>query len=152
MWCYNTQIMTLPDVEPKRSQSKKFRRQVWLQIYLPLALGIFTLAILVGGLLLNQTGTESVGADASLTMILIPVLVLGLIFLVLLIALSYLVARLVGYLPTPMSRIHRRLMLLDRTTQRLARSISRLFMYPGALLAAIAAALRGLASIFKRSI
>lgn len=142
--------MELPQEEPKRSQSKKFRRQVWLQIYLPVFSGFFILGILVASLSLNQKGTASDFADASLTIILIPLLGLGLILLVLIIALSYLVARMVGCLPTPMSRIYSKIKMLDQSTRRFARIISRPFMVPSAVAAAIAAVLRGLASIFKQ--
>ena len=142
--------MTRPLEEPERSLTKKFRRQGWLQIFFPIASGIFILGLLVGSLSLNQIGSASGWADASLTMMIIPLLGLGLILLVVLIALSYIVARLVGYLPTPMSRFHGRIKMIDHSTRRLAHVISRPFMYASAAKAAIAAVFRGVASLFER--
>lgn len=150
MKCYNTQIMTFSQAEPKRSQTKKFQRQVWLQIYFPIAFVIFILGVLAATLSLNQKGTASVWGDASLIMLFIPVFVIGLILLLLLIAFAYLVARLVGYLPTPMSGIHQRMKDLDYSTRRLSRTISRPFFFPSAVSSAIRAAFRGWASIFER--
>lgn len=65
-----------------------FRRQVWLEIYLPLVFGGAALAGAAYGLWRMGLGTASAWADAATSLLLLPILALSLIPLALLVAAS----------------------------------------------------------------
>ena len=77
--------------EPKQDIEKKrhplddlFRKDVWLQIYTPIILGVIALVAIVATIWVTGQGTASVWADVSLVMLIIPTFILGFIFGILL--------------------------------------------------------------------
>jgi hypothetical protein len=82
-----------------------FRRQVWLEIYLPLVLGGGFLAAAAYLLWQSSLGSASAWADAATSLMLLPVLILALIPLVLLVAASAGLVILIRRLPTVSQRL-----------------------------------------------
>jgi hypothetical protein len=72
-----------------------------LQIYLPLFLGLLVLIGLVYSLRQGGVGTAGAWADASTVLLLVPVGLLGFLFMLACIALSVGVGYLIGWLPGP---------------------------------------------------
>src|SRR3989304_9060623 len=93
-----------PSVEPRPRHSPRFIRQVWLQIYLPLFVGILLLIGFVGLIRRSAVGTPSVWADASTVILLIPVIVIGLLFMLASIALAIGLGYLIGWGAGPIPR------------------------------------------------
>ena len=93
-----------PSSEPRPKHPPRFIRQVWLQIYLPLFVGLLLLIGLVVMLRRSAVGTASVWADASTAFLLIPVIVIGLLFMLASIALAIGLGYLIGWLPGPIRR------------------------------------------------
>ena len=93
-----------PSVEPRPRHSPRFIRQVWLQIYLPLFVGILLLIGLVVLVRRSAVGTASVWADASTVFLLIPVIVIGLLFMLASIALAIGLGYLIGWWPGPIRK------------------------------------------------
>lgn len=86
--------------------TRKTRRHIWLQIYLPLGLGAIVLAGLGIWVLLAGFGTTSVWADVGLVLIIIPAFVIGLLVFAALLGITYGLFRLIGILPDPIDRVH----------------------------------------------
>jgi hypothetical protein len=96
-----------PPPSPKNeSITKKTRRQTWLQIYLPIGIGVLVLAGLGTWVILAGFGTVSVWADVGLVLIIVPTFVIDLIVFAVLIAMTYGLFRLFNILPEPMRRFH----------------------------------------------
>jgi hypothetical protein len=90
----------LPERNPKTHAAH--RKEVFLQIMLPLVIGCLLLAALVAGVIWSATGSNSEvrrWADISLMWLILPALGFALILLVLLSGITYLVSRLLGVLP-----------------------------------------------------
>jgi hypothetical protein len=102
----------------KDERAKKRRRSFWLGIALPFVLG--TAALGAGVYLVSRSGVgdASAWADASLSFLLIPMLLLCLIPLALIGALIYGAQKLIGWLPEPMGS-------LDTGMRRVNRSVRR---------------------------
>jgi sulfite exporter TauE/SafE len=81
-----------------------FRRQVWLQVYLPLGLGIVAVVAVGLGLWLAGVGQASVWADIGLVYLIVTGMVLLLVFLAVVIALTLGVSWLILRLPEPAQR------------------------------------------------
>lgn len=82
---------------------RRHRKQVWRQIILPMALAVALMLVLTVLLIIvTARGSEDVGRWAAISTIwiLLPVLLAGLVVFVLLVGLIYLMARLLGVLPT----------------------------------------------------
>jgi hypothetical protein len=95
-----------------------YRRQVWTQVFLPLALGI---AIVVGALALNWTGITGAPdglADATIALLLLPLLALGLLVLGLLVGLIWLIGWGMGKVPRPAAEVQMRLDQAARQARR----------------------------------
>jgi hypothetical protein len=86
--------------------TRKTKRQIWLQIYLPLILGVIVLAGLVIWVVLEGFGTASVWADVGLVLIIIPTFVIGILVFAALIALTYGLFRLIDILPDPFDKLY----------------------------------------------
>jgi hypothetical protein len=96
-----------PPPSPKNeSITKKTRRQTWLQIYLPIGIGVLVLAGLGTWVFLAGFGTVSVWADVGLVLIIVPTFVIGLLVFAVLIAITYGLFRLLDILPEPIRRFH----------------------------------------------
>ena len=104
-------IESLTRRSERTSTDEDFRRTVALQVYLPLGLGVFVVALAVG-LGLTAGGARGLSArgmaDVSTILLLLPVMLLGLIALVGFAALAVGLERLVRWLP-PRSRQAQRL-------------------------------------------
>jgi hypothetical protein len=93
--------VTLP--HPQHESYLKHRRQVTRQIILPMALSalaLIALIVLIGVATFRDNGDVGRWAAISTIWIVIPIMVASLLFLVLLGGLIYLMARLLGILPT----------------------------------------------------
>jgi hypothetical protein len=98
---------TAPPQSPKRERiARKTRRQIWLQIYLPLGIGVLILTGLVIWVLVAGFGKVSAWADIGLVLILIPAFVVGLLILAALIGMTYGLFRLLDILPDPIYKVH----------------------------------------------
>jgi hypothetical protein len=96
----------IPGTQPVNPVTRsRFRRQVWLEIYLPLAFGAASLAGAAYLLWRANLGAASAWADAATSLLLLPVLVLTLIPLVLLIAASAGLVILIRRLPPVSQRV-----------------------------------------------
>ena len=80
------------------------RRQMRLQVYLPLGLSALAVIALVVGLWLGGVGDAGTWADVAVIMLLIPALLVGLIVLAAFIALAVLVGKLIGIIQEPAYR------------------------------------------------
>jgi hypothetical protein len=90
--------------EPRPKPSPRYLRQIWLQIYLPLFIGLLALIGLVVFLRRGAVGTASAWADASAVFLLIPVILLGFLFTLVCIALAIGLGYLIGWLPGPIRK------------------------------------------------
>lgn len=144
--------------DPYRSDSGKrhplddaFRNKVRLQIYLPILLGVIGLVILVASIWTTGQGSASAWADASLVMLIIPVFIVGLIFLVLLGAIAYGVAYVIGILPEPFRRLQEILTQFSVSVEKAGNMVVKPIILPRAAGAAVKAAIMGIRSIFTRN-
>ena len=94
-----------PKGRNREEKTRKTRRQIWLQIYLPLALGAIVLVGLGIWVVLAGFGTASVWADVGLVLIIIPTFIIGLLLFAALIGITYGLFRLIAILPDPMDRV-----------------------------------------------
>lgn len=130
------------------SQSRP-RGRTWLWIGLPLFLGLLIIAGLVAAVLTSGFGSSRVWADVSLIFVLLPLCVLGLIPFLLLIAVSYGTARLIGWLPEPMKQLERvmeRVKVQSREGSQLA--VRPVIAWRG-IMATIEAFMRGLIEFIR---
>ena len=97
---------TLP--HPEHESYLKHRRQVMQQIILPVALSalaMIALVILISVATFRENGDVGRWAAISTIWIVIPIIITGLIGLLILLGLIYLMARLLGILPTYSGRV-----------------------------------------------
>ena len=138
--------------EPTRNPVTKaaFRRQVWLQIYLPF-LGGFVLVAAVAWLLWNGgMAGASAWADASLILLLVPVLVLSVIPIVLLAALAYGVSYLLGQIPVPAHQVQQSLAQVQRIAEVASDRVSKPVIVFKSGAAAARATAKKIKSIYSR--
>jgi FtsH-binding integral membrane protein len=93
---------TSRDQQQDQGQTSAFHRTVWLQVYLPLAIGVILVVALVAvGLAAGGQGgtTTSAMADVVLMALLMPAMLVGVIALAAIVLLAVGVARLIGWLP-----------------------------------------------------
>ena len=128
---------------------RAYRRQVWLQIYLPLALGILGLAAVVYLLAQRGLAAPSAWADASLILLLLPVLTAALLPIVLFAGLAYLSGQLIQRIPDPASRVQDVMADVASRTLRAAAVAVQPMIVAQSGLAALARTARRLASIVK---
>jgi len=138
-----------PSVEPRPRHSPRFIRQVWLQIYLPLFVGILLLIGFVGLIRRSAVGTPSVWADASTVILLIPVIVIGLLFMLASIALAIGLGYLIGWLPGPIRRGWEVFMQVEATVRRGADLAVRPMLMAKGLSASVRQSVEIVASVFR---
>jgi hypothetical protein len=116
-----TEEFELP-IEPQRNPvtEQSFRRQVWLQVYLPFIGGLAVLAGVAAVLWTSGTGSASAWADASLILLLLPLILFSVIPIVLLIALIYGVSYLIKRIPVPANQAQQAIAQVGHTIQRAA--------------------------------
>ncbi len=112
----------------EHSSVRLHRKQVWIQILLPillLSLGMIALIVLISMSTFRGNGDVARWAAISTIWLLIPVMLAGLIVLVLLIAIVYLLIQLNGRIP-PYSYLAQRFVYrIEDLTKQLARMVRR---------------------------
>ena len=91
-----------PQLSGNHPSYRNHRRQFWLQIFLPLILAvllIIAVAVVSGIAAFGQNGDAPRWAAISTIWLVIPVMFFGLIFLVILLGLVYLLARMLNIIP-----------------------------------------------------
>lgn len=129
---------------------KAARRQVRLEVYLPLGLSILLLA--AGGVLLRraEVGDASVWADVGLALLLGMGFVLGFLILVIVAAAAAGVWYLVRLLPAPFMEARMGLAKARQAALQTSDRAARAVILPSAALRAVQAAFSYLASILQR--
>ena len=138
-----------PESPFSEKAARETRRQIWMQIYLPLGMGVMILAALVFWVWQAGFGAVTVWADVALVVVLIPLFVLGLIILIVLAGLTYGVFWLFGWLPDPLYRLQSIIARVERGTQKGADSVARPMLVVQAVIAMLEAAVASIASIFR---
>jgi hypothetical protein len=123
------------------------RRQVGLQIYLPLGLGALAIAALVATMWGLRVAEASDWADALLVVLLVPAMIIGLLVLAALLVLTILVARLMQSIPPPAKRVQDVTAGAAKAVRQTARMVTRPIFALRASMAALEAMVRGLGSI-----
>lgn len=124
-----------------------FKRQVRLQVYLPLGIFTIVLAAVVAWFWVGGVGGAGVWADVGLIMLLIPALLVGLIVLALFVTLAVLIGRLIGLIPEPANRVRLIVRRVERETTRGVDLALRPLVNLSALWSAVKAIAASLASI-----
>ncbi len=134
----------------KFNPSKAVRRQLRLEVYLPMGLAV--LLLFAGGLLLRRAGVgdASVWADTGLTFLLGIVLILGVLLLVVVAAAAVGVWYLVRLLPAPFMEARTGLARTRQAALQASNRAAKAVILPSAGLNALRAAVSQLASIFQR--
>lgn len=90
---------------------RRHRRELWLQILLPLVLGAALGGFGLFALLNANTGNVTRAAELATVLLAIPLIVMGVIFLVAIVALIYVLGVAMKWIPTKTVYAHR---LMDR--------------------------------------
>jgi len=126
-----------------------FRRQVRLEIYLPLGLTLLGIAVFVGVAAALSYGTSGAWADTTLILLAVPTAILLAILLSALAAASYLLLRLIREIPGFTSGLQQGVGRVSGAVQKGSGAAVRPVIIPRAILAAVAEAGRSLRSIFR---
>lgn len=124
-------------------------RQIWLQIYLPLFVGLLGLIGLVVFLRNGGVGTASAWADASTVFLLMPVIILGLFLTVVCIGLSVGLGYLIGWLPGPIRKGWEALLRVESGVRRGADMAARPMISAKGVWASMRAGAEAVTSIFR---
>jgi hypothetical protein len=126
-----------------------FRRQVRVEIYLPLGLTLLGIGVFVGVAAALSYGTPGAWADTTLIMLAVPTAILLAILLSALAAASYLLVRLMREIPGFTSGLQQGVDRVSGAVRRGSGAAVRPVIIPRAFLAAVAEAGRSLRSIFR---
>ena len=126
--------------QPMRDEEvlSAYKRQVGLQIYLPIGLFSAVLIALVSLLWANNVGDFRVWADTALILVLLPTMVLGLILLAILIALAVLIGKLIGIIPEPSYQVRSYIRMAEKQIKR----VVDLVLQPVVTLSALGSAVK----------
>lgn len=143
---------SVPDhhTEPNPVTRAAFRRQVWLEIYLPL---LFGLVVVVGGAVLlwqRGVGDPRAWADASTVLLLVPLIVASLIPLALLVGAAVGAYWLIREIPGPSRRVQGFFYRVELAVHRASDMAARPWVVGSSLGSAVRRSLVVLASIFRR--
>lgn len=138
-----------PSNGPRPKPSPRYLRQVWLQIYLPLFVGLAALIGLVVILRSESIGTASVWADASTVILLIPVILLGFLFGLVCLALAFGLGYLIGWLPGPIRQGWEVLLQVKSGVRRGADVAARPLISIKGVWASLRAGVNAVTSIFR---
>ena len=127
--------------------SPKTQRAIRWQVYLPLFIGLLVLVGLAIWLWPDDTNASTM-ADVSVTCLTVPLLILGVMMVVILIAALVATEKVIQGLPAPMRQLHRSLTRLESTAKRGSNMAARPMMTSLAAWAGVQAFFRGVASIF----
>jgi hypothetical protein len=128
---------------------KQTARQIGLQIYLPLGLGMVTLGAIGFWVVRRAFGTVSVWADVGLVLLVIPAFLLGLIVLVIFGAVTYAAFWLGGQIPGFFRRVREALEQVEGGIRRGADLSVKPVFGMRKVGAAVRSVGRGLRSIFR---
>ena len=110
-----------------------FRRAVWLQVYLPLMIGvILVIALIAVALVASGRGgaTTSGMADVALVTLLLPVMLLGVIALAAVVMLAVGVAWLIGWLPERSRIVQHIAVQIARQSDRITGRVAQMIVVP----------------------
>jgi len=130
------------DIEAARRRTVRRtarRRSLWLSVLLPFIAGTLVIAAVVAVAWRSGAGTASSWADTSLTFLLLPLLLLCLLPFALLVALSYGLVRLMGWLPGPLDRLDQIMQNVQAGSGKATRAAVRPIIQLRALWAALGA-------------
>jgi hypothetical protein len=142
-------VMDMEMMQRKAKRRARRRTSMWLNVLLPFVVGTLAIAALVAWAWLGGTGDASAWADTSLTILLLPFLLLCLLPFILLLALSYGLGRLLGWLPEPLDKIDHALGRVERGTERVTEAAVQPLIHVKAFLAAVAAGWAKLGEIVR---
>lgn len=97
----------IPPLGLPRPARPSLRRGLWLQVYIPMAVGALIVGALVARLVRGMAGDASTLADVSAITLLIQAMALGVVPLILLTALAIGVVWLAGRLPARLRQVAR---------------------------------------------
>lgn len=144
-----TQTPTPPVATGNPKTRAAFRRQVRLQIYLPLGLGILVVGGAGIGLAFAGVGTASAWADITLVYLLSVALIVGLVVLAAIGALAYGVGWAIVRLPGPAMQAQRLVARVAGIVQRGANAGVRPVFVTRSAWASVRAALRGMTGVLR---
>lgn len=140
--------MDSPAFEDQKSAlSPQTRRQIRLQILLPIFIAVVALSGLSAWAMVAEFGNASVWADVAVLFVALPMFVLGLLLLGVLVGLTYVVNRLVSGLQSPLRSVNRVMVRSARGVKRGRDVVVRPFVMLPAGWAAFKAMLRGVWAI-----
>ncbi len=124
------------------------RKESLWQIWLPLALGVLTvLGFAIWSVIAASNGGNiSQAADASLIIVLTPVMLMSILLLALMVAMVYLLARVLKFLPPKMLLVQYFFMRVETGTRRASNKLAE----PSLRVGSFSAALRAFRSAFAR--
>ena len=126
-----------------------YRRQVRLEVYLPLGLTLLLLVVLVAVSVILGVGTASAWADIALVLVAAPVALLLVIMTAVLIGAIYLLVRLIQEVPGYTSGLQSGVDQVASAVQRGSDAALRPVVVPSGIAAALAEAGRAIKGIFK---
>ncbi len=126
-----------------------WKRQVRIQVYFPLGLGLLLLGLLIGLIWLSQTGDFSVWADISLVLLLAAAIILGFVGLVIIVIAVIGVIYLIRMTPLPFDRTREAAYDAQAAVSEASEVATRPVIVPRAATYALITGVRYLAGIFK---
>jgi hypothetical protein len=129
---------------------RNHRHQVLWQITIPVLVGVLILVALAALAVLADASQSRQLADISLITLIVPAIIFGLIYLVLMVGSIFLVVRLIMELPFFTFRAQNFLALVDLRVKRVGNSLSEPFVRVHSFRASLRAFRRSLLWIFRQ--
>jgi len=126
-----------------------WKRQVRMQIYFPLGLGLLMLGVLIGLIWISRTGDPSIWADLSLVFLFIAAIVLLFLGLVVIVMGVIGVIYLIREMPLPFDRTREAAFDAQASVSEASKIAAKPFIVPQAAAHALITGVRYLAGIFK---
>jgi hypothetical protein len=126
-----------------------WKRQIRLQVYFPLGLGLLLLGLLIGLIWFSQTGDSSVWADMSLVLLFAAAIILGLVGLTIIVIAVIGVIYLIRMTPLPFDRTREAAYDAQSAVSEASEVATRPVIVPRAATYALITGVRYLAGIFK---
>ncbi len=133
---------TTGDQQRDERQAASFHRAVWLQVYLPLVLGVVAVAALIAVALVasGRGGATTSGmADVALVALLMPAMLLGAIGLAVIVLLAVGVAWVIGWIPERSRIVQRIAGQASQQSDRIAGRAAQVIVVPKSAWSAISA-------------
>ncbi len=125
------------------------RREVRIQIYLPLIVGFLFLTVVVIALVTAGFGTTSAWADVSLILMIIPIFVLSLIILAAFLALTVGVVQLRNIIVDPLRQVYQYIVQFGKGVNKASDTMTKPWISLHANLAAVEALFTGITKFFN---